>query len=99
MVWGSPSLYHQLESLSRQLDKVLTLFAFHLSGTIVLYCMMSTVLKVTVGFCGGSLVQSPPMLEAQVQSLVREDPTRRGATKPVHHDYRAGTVEPGHHNY
>ena len=39
------------------------------------------------------------MLEAQVQSLVREDPTRRGATKPVHHDYWAGTVEPGHHNY
>ena len=29
----------------------------------------------------------PPMQGTQVQSLVWEDPTCRGATKPVRHDY------------
>ena len=28
-----------------------------------------------------------PMQGTQVRSLVREDPTRRGATKPVSHNY------------
>ena len=60
---------------------------------------MSTVLKVTVGFCGGSVVQSLSMLEAQVQSPVRQDPTCRGATKPARHDYWASSLEPGRHNY
>ena len=30
-----------------------------------------------------------PMQGTQVRALVREDPTCRGATKPVHHNYRA----------
>lgn len=50
-VWGFPSLYHHLESFSRQLDKGnhrLTLSAFHLSGTTVLHCLVSTVLKAIV---------------------------------------------------
>ena len=28
-----------------------------------------------------------PMQETQVRALVREDPTCRGATKPMRHDY------------
>ena len=28
-----------------------------------------------------------PMQETQVRALVQEDPTCRGATKPVRHDY------------
>ena len=34
-----------------------------------------------------------------VQALVQEDPTRRGATKPVHHNYWACALEPTSHNY
>ena len=34
----------------------------------------------------------------QVQSLVQEDPTFLGATKPEHHIYQSGTLEPEHHN-
>ena len=34
-----------------------------------------------------------------VWALVREEPTCRGATKPVHHNYRAYTLEPVSHNY
>ena len=35
-----------------------------------------------------------------VQSLLQEDPTCRGATKPVIvHNNRAGALEPGSHNY
>ena len=34
-----------------------------------------------------------------VQALVREDPTYRGATKPVCHNYWACTLEPVSHNY
>ncbi|KAJ8782002.1 hypothetical protein J1605_010515 [Eschrichtius robustus] len=30
-----------------------------------------------------------------VRSLAREDPTCRGATKPVHHNYLACALEPG----
>ena len=35
----------------------------------------------------------------QVQALVREDPTCRRATKPVHHNYWAWALEPTSHNY
>ena len=37
--------------------------------------------------------------EKWVQSLVREDPTGRGATKPMHHNCWACALEPGNHNY
>ena len=40
-----------------------------------------------------------PMQGGQVRALVREDPTCRGATKPVHHNYRAYALEPASHNY
>ena len=40
-----------------------------------------------------------PMQRTQVQALVREDPTCRGATKPVHHNYWACALEPVSHNY
>ena len=34
-----------------------------------------------------------------VRALVREDPTCRGATKPVRHNYWACALEPASHNY
>ena len=37
--------------------------------------------------------------ETRVQSLTPEDPTCRGATRPVHHKYWACALEPGSHNY
>ena len=40
-----------------------------------------------------------PMQGTQVQALVREDPTCRRATKPVHHNYWACALEPVSHNY
>ena len=40
-----------------------------------------------------------PMQGTRVRALVREDPTCRGATKPVRHNYWACTLEPGSHNY
>ena len=39
------------------------------------------------------------MQGTQVRALVREDPTCRGATKPVSHDYWACALEPTSHNY
>ena len=39
------------------------------------------------------------MQGTQVRALVREDPTCRGATKPVHHNYWACTLEPANHQY
>ena len=38
------------------------------------------------------------MLETQVQSLGREDPICRGATKPVCHNYLACALEPSSHS-
>ena len=40
-----------------------------------------------------------PMEGTWVRALVWEDPTCHGATKPVHHNYRACTLEPVSHNY
>ena len=40
-----------------------------------------------------------PMQGTRVQTLVREDPTCRGATKPVRHNYWACALEPVSHNY
>ena len=39
------------------------------------------------------------MQGTRVRALVREDPTCRGATKPVSHNYWAGALEPMSHNY
>ena len=39
------------------------------------------------------------MQETWVRSLVREDPTYRGATKPMRHNYWACALEPTSHNY
>ena len=39
------------------------------------------------------------MQGTRVRSLVREDPTCRGATKTVHHNYWACALEPVSHNY
>ena len=40
-----------------------------------------------------------PMEGTRVRTLVLEDPTCRGATKPVHHNYWACAIEPACHNY
>ena len=40
-----------------------------------------------------------PVQRTQVQALVREDPSCRGATKPMRHNYWAGALEPVSHNY
>ena len=40
-----------------------------------------------------------PMHGTQVRVLVREDPTCRGATKPVCHNYWACALESTSHNY
>ena len=42
-----------------------------------------------VGFPGGFL----PMQETQVRSLIWEDPTCHGPTKPVHHNFWACALE------
>ena len=39
------------------------------------------------------------MQGTRVQALVQEDPTCRGATKPVRHNYWACFLEPVSHNY
>ena len=40
-----------------------------------------------------------PMQGTRVWALVREDPTCRRATKPLHHNYSACALEPTSHNY
>ena len=40
-----------------------------------------------------------PRQGTQVQSLVQEDPTCRGAAKPLHHNYWACALGPASHNY
>ena len=40
-----------------------------------------------------------PMQGSRVRALTREDPTCHRAAKPVHHNYRACTLEPMSHNH
>ena len=40
-----------------------------------------------------------PMQGTRVRALVREDPTCRGASEPVCHNYWACALEPASHNY
>ena len=40
-----------------------------------------------------------PMQGARVRALVREDPTCRGASKPVHRNYWACALQPASHHY
>ena len=40
-----------------------------------------------------------PMQGTWVRALAREDPTCRGATKPLRHNYWAWALEPVSHNY
>ena len=40
-----------------------------------------------------------PMQGTWVRALVQEDPTCSGAAEPMHHNYRACTLEPASHNY
>ena len=40
-----------------------------------------------------------PMQGTRVQSLIQEDPTCRGASKSVHHNYWGCGLEPTSHNY
>ena len=48
-----------------------------------------------MGFPGDSVVKSCLLMEETwVQSLVWEDPTSTEATKPMHHNYWAGALEP-----
>ena len=54
--------------------------------------------------CWASLVTQwlrirPAMQGTWVRALIREDPTCRGETKPVRHDYGACVLEPMSHNY
>ena len=47
-------------------------------------------------FPGGSVVKNPPANAGDtVQSLIWEDPTCSGTTKPVYHNYRASAWSPG----
>ena len=51
-------------------------------------------------FPGGAVVKNPPVNAGDTGSSPgREDPTCRGATKPVHHNYWAWALEPASHSY
>ena len=63
-----------------------------------------------LGFPGGTVVKNPPakkkkkrirlpMQGTRVRALVQEDPTCRGATKPVRCNYWACALEPASHSY
>ena len=58
-------------------------------------------LEMYVGdFPGGTVVKNPPANAGDMgSSPVREDPTCRGAAKPVCHSYGVCALEPASHDY
>ena len=56
---------------------------------------MPLIFSETQDFPGGAVVKNPPANAGDMgQALVREDPTCRGVTKPMHHNYWACALEP-----
>ena len=65
---------------------------------LVLVCVTNSIWQ--RDFPGGAVVKNPPANAGDTgRSLVREDPTCHGATRPVHHNYWACTLEPTCLNY
>ena len=55
---------------------------------------------VKMDFPGGAVVKNLPANAGDMGLiLVQEDPTWRGTTKSVHHNYWACALEPANHNY
>ena len=78
---------------------------YHLSVDFSVACCLKCSFEgVKIRKVGASLVAQwlrilLPMQGTRVQALVWEDPTCRGATKPVHHNYWPCALEPMSHNY
>ena len=98
-------LFHSVVSFDAQRFKILMcliyLFLFLLPVLLVSY-LLRVLLKTS--FSGTSPVAQwlrirRPVQGTRVRALVREDPTCRGATKPVHHNCWACALEPVSHNY
>ena len=87
----------------------MVLCTLQISTHLKLYCTSLVVSLLALWFIqiciiGTSLVEQwlsilLPKQGTRVRALVWEDPTCRGATKPVHHNYWACTLEPVSHNY
>ena len=85
----------------------LSLYCENISNTAIFWLENEKKAKkyiLNIADCGASLVVQwlrihPPMQRTQVRALVREDPTCRGTTKPVSHNYWAWALEPATHNY
>ena len=75
---------------------------FTKNGCILLYVNYTLVsqLKTQIGsyLVAQQLRLCQPMQEIRVQSLVREEPTCRRATKPVYHNYWACALQPENRN-
>ena len=63
-------------------------------------CLKEVLIKTYLGTClvAQWLRIRLPMQRTQVRALVQEDPTCRGAIKPMCHNYWACTLEPASHN-
>ena len=88
-VW-IPLLIPSLQKSQRERHSFCTVYIeYQLCVTHVLYDRDTVETKIQ-GFPGGSVVKNPPAnAGTRVWSLVWEDPTCRGATKPVCHNYWA----------
>ena len=87
------------------LDHMVVLFSIFWGNFLVFYTAAVQFCISTKSVQGGASLVAQwlrirlPMQGTQVRALVRKDPTCRGATNPVCHNYWACTLEPGSHNY
>ena len=66
---------------------------------VSMYTMMSSKNNIGASLAAQWLRIHLPLQDTQVQALVQEDPTCRGTTNPVRHNYWACALEPMSHNY
>ena len=78
---------------------ILSWMVLNLSESLFLICKMDTKRLAGTSLVAQWLRICLSMQGTRVRALVQEDPTCRGATKPVHHNYWACALELMSHNY
>ena len=88
------------------LSSLLSVYKFIQNNESTTRCLVGHIIwsLLKIWLVGASLVAQwlrihLPMQGTWIWSLVQEDPTCHGATKPVHHNYWAWALEPSSHNY
>ena len=95
--FGGNKLTYRSKKLSKLLKRIH--FGGERKSSYITVKLLKSKIKVGTSLVVQWLRIRLPVQRTRVWSLVREEPTCRGAAKPVRHSYWACALEPASHNY